>query len=136
MNSRRKVQKSSTDQYLNIYILMFGWTFFLSLGIYTGCRFTLISKEVLFATITSNEALLFLIISRCIIIFSSIVMMQRFIRWGLLVPIGIRAIGYGYLIGISFVTWGNAAWLFHLLYYLPNTLLVIADLWFWIKLIQ
>ena len=136
MTSAHQIQKSSTGQHMNIYILVFGWTFFLSFGIFTGSRFSLVSKEILLATVNSRVALDFMIIFRCIIILASLIMTRRFLRWGLLIPSCIRALCYGYLLGACYATWGNAAWLFSLLFYLPNTLLVIADLLFWIMLIR
>lgn len=120
----------------NVYILTFVWTFFLTSGIYMGRVVAPFSKDALSIAITSECVFGILIVSRLIVVLSSILLGRSYFQWGLIVPVCIRAFSYGYLFGMSCAVWGSAAWLFGLLFFIPNTIFTIADLWLWVVLIR
>ena len=136
MFSRQESPVQSKDYRFNIYILIFVWTFFVTLGIHTGIIAAPFSSDVLFVAITSECLLGIIIVFRLIVIISSIILSRSCRQWGLVIPVCISAVFYGYVIGITYAAWGSAAWLFSLLFYFPNTIFILTDIWLWIVLIR
>lgn len=136
MLSKRMQFSSKLFSKISIYNLAFGWSLFLTAGVWIGGLSAGSVFSSLSFSLASDKSYLFTVLFRLIVFVSSLIFIQTELRWGILLLAAIRSFCYGFLIGNTYVCFGNAGWLVCFLNYFSNSICVFIELLLWSFLIN